>query len=718
MLRPAQREAVRRIRAAFRDAGGALLADPPGTGKTIVALAVARETATGGMTIVVAPAALRDQWHRAACRAAVGMHFVSMEQLSRRAVDGGDARLVIVDEAHHARSRGTQRHRRLAELCAGRRVLLLSATPVVNREAELSALLGLFLGEHATLGTALSARTACVIRRASEARHTPAITRLPELVVPSPGADEIAARLGRLPPPLPAADGRAALALVRLTLAMAWSSSLAALDAALRRRIHRGEALGDGLRAGLLPSRADLRHWLIGDDATQLALPALLGDPSTASPGDDALALLTAHLEAVRALRALVTPDVHADSARRADAVEGLLRTRPAGRAVVFSRHAETVRALWRALRGRPGVVAIVGDRVLAAAGRWRRAEVLAAVGPQARPPRTDDPRAIRLLLTTDLLAEGVELTGIDTLVHADRAWTPATMEQREGRIARGAKRGVVVTSFAPPREAESLLRLAHRLARKERSRRRSTRAADCLSAADISFEALRAPPVQRVPTTGPATAFLAALHWRGNAGDGTEIVAGRLRGERWDVSASPCDIARLARAACDGASGTAGPAGLLAVRTALARWMRRARTRVILGTVAPSPGVRADAWRRLATRIDQALRATPFGERLARAASIDRAVRALREVGSVGVQRRVIAMLEEQRSSTPASFERALATLAATCQARRAAPAREARVVRPCLRALLWLSPSTAPRAARRRHARPSASPGSAAPR
>ncbi len=76
------------------------------------------------------------------------------------------------------------------------------------------------------------------------------------------------------------------------------------------------------------------------------------------------------------------------------------------------------------------------GARV--AGGPLTRTEAISRFAPLAngarQPPRGE---AIQLLLTTDLLSEGVNLQDADTVIHLDIPWTAARMEQRVGRVAR-----------------------------------------------------------------------------------------------------------------------------------------------------------------------------------------------------------------------------------------------------------------------------------------
>lgn len=600
-LRPSQKHAVRTVEQALRTFGGALVADPPGTGKTVIALAVARRFPR---VIVVAPSTLREQWVRAGTQAQREITFVSLESLSRGCRVAA-APLIIVDEAHHARTPSTHRYRALASLCVGAQVLLLTATPVVNRVGDLHALLALFLGARAER---LDAETLSriVIRRSNT--PLPRVQQLP----PLSGLDvpvDLAAVIRALPPPFPAADGSAALALIQMSLAMAWGSSLAALDAALRRRMQRADALADALRDGRWPDRRTLAQWVIGDDATQLAMPLVLTDPGTAPPAE-ALEALRAHVDAVRALRNMVHPQVTHDSTARAAALVGLMTSHPLRRVVLFARHAETILALWRAMRGIGGVVAITGTRVRAAHGRWSREEVLRALGSRAKPLRADDPRAIRLLLTTDLLAEGVELQGAGIIVHGDGAWNPARFEQRTGRIARiGGTREVLETHFVMPAGAEELVRLRRRLRHKSRARDRAVREAWAREQIEARF--MTWPEVDRSERIACAASvtlgFLALIR----DGHTLTLIGARRRRGRWRISTAPERLRHLA-ACAEGPAHPLSEARVHEVRRVLARWCAGRAARALIG----DPSGDAVATRSARGQVDQLIAHTALSGR------------------------------------------------------------------------------------------------------
>lgn len=694
ILRDEQRDAVRRIRQAIASFGGALLADPPGTGKTIVALAVA---SAYPRALVVAPATLRAQWERAAHRAGIAISFRSLESLSRDA-ELPAASVIIVDEAHHARTPNTKRYRRLAERSAGVPLLLLTATPVVNRRHDRDALLALFLGERAN-ALPPSELARLVIRREAVHADRPRVIELPPLELamsPLPVAEHLRA----LPPPLPASDGREALALVRLSLAMAWASSLAALDAALRRRIQRGESLAESLDAGRWPNRSALRQWIVGDDATQLAMPLLLTEAGDTPPAD-ARSTLEVHLDAVRALRTLVRAAVAADAAVRADALRQLAAASGDRRIVVFCSHAATVRALFSALRTMPAVLAITGARVMAAQGRWSRNEVLAALGPKALPWRREDPRGIRLLLTTDLLAEGVELQGAGIVVHGDVAWTPARFEQRVGRVARiGGGAEVQVTRFPMPEAAQAMLDLDARLARKEGARQRAVAAPRVAAETWAALDTWREATTDWSATHAPQACVLAAV--RGSLDGflallrtdaGYELVGGRFDAGAWTVCEAPRDISMLVAAAGDDEL-PLDERDLRVIRRALHRWYSAAQGADAVGLAHGSERPIRRAVRR---RLEAALRGTPLAARAATAVRWGSAINAALATPGAGTAQAFARLLRTRPD--PLEFAEALEALAARRHHGAASvPLRSA--ARPRLSALLRIVAADGPQA------------------
>ena len=460
-LHPHQADAVARLGRTLHEHRVALLADDVGLGKTYVAIALARETV---QPLILAPAALRSTWMAALDRTGVTASFISIESLAY-SVPQATPDFVIVDEAHHLRNPSTRRFASAATLCSRSRVLLLSATPVQNRLDDLRALLSLVIGERA-YGLDAEALAAYCVRR--DASAVPAeFLGLPRVEEPRwlPRAEDVECleRLANLPPPVPPADGGTGGVLLTYTLVRQWSSSRAALRAALQRRLARALALEDALAAGRIPSRRELASWSCLDGAQQLAFPELVAQSIAAHPGA-LLAQVQEHRDAVRALTSWLDGTADPDP-RRADAIREVLNRHPGERVVAFSEYAETVARLYALLfrDTRCAMLTHRGGRV--AGGPIPRREVLARFDPQMV-QRIPDHERVQLLLTTDVLSEGVSLHAASVVIHLDLAWNPARLAQRVGRLRRiGASRALVrVYASPPPASAERLLRLDHLL--------------------------------------------------------------------------------------------------------------------------------------------------------------------------------------------------------------------------------------------------------------
>ena len=356
----------------------------------------------------------------------------------------------------------------MAPWLVGRRVLLLSATPVVNRLDDLAHQLLLGVRDDALIadgvvslraslaaGRGLSALGALVIEDTAPAGPRPA--RLAGVSVATPveaGLAEVTiASVGRLRlsrhPPI--------AALLRGVLYRAAASSPAALAGALRR--YRALLLHarDARHAGRALSRAELRDFA-GELDDQMVLWALITD----SGGEMELALDDLPM----------VDEVVADVARAAaggDPKLERLRALLADRrpTLVFSTRRETVRHL-RDRLAPPPVAWCTGERAglgllpapRAAVLGWFRDE-LAWEAQGLAPPSC--------LVVTDVAAEGLDLRRAARVVHYDLPWTPMRLEQREGRAVRlGSARDLVeVVRFIPPPAFDAALELGDRLRRK-----------------------------------------------------------------------------------------------------------------------------------------------------------------------------------------------------------------------------------------------------------
>lgn len=660
-----------------------MLADATGLGKTFVALAVG---AGVERLLIVAPAALVEAWRSAATRANVDAAFISAERLSRGGIPPlAEPEMVIVDEAHHFRNPRTRRYAALANICDRSRVMLLSATPLQNRRDDLVAELALFLGDAAAAATDAELARFVVRRRAADAG-----LRLPRVIGPRRVdlslADDLLDELLALPPPVLGRDEGEAAALVSYTLLRQWSSSRAALIAALRRRLARAVALTTSLETGRWPSRQELVAWSCGEDALQLALPELLSPLGSAGAPEMSRLLDTVreHAHGVRLLLARIRASRDPDECRAA-ALDEICRAHAETRVIAFSQYAETVRAMARLLMTRRAGVAELtarGGRV--AGGRISRREVLAQFSPDGNrlpPPERD---RVSLLVTTDVLSEGLDLQNASVVVHLDLPWNPARLEQRVGRVRRLGSRheNVYVYAMSPPANSERVLRVEARL-------RAKLRLASTIVGLDS--QSLAAAPSE-MPLAPPelASDSLAILErWRRD--DVAELTAGvsplaasviapregllalLAAGEERLLLASiesgglSLDASLVARvlASCDGPpvppSGDEIARAMHAIDSWTVHWT--GRRRLSLGSRA---GARCRA--RLVHRITELLAGAPRHERAALAAAASGARRTLAQPLGAGAERALVAL-----ASNPRFEARSLDEIAALSGGRRA---------------------------------------------
>ncbi|MHB8510853.1 MAG: SNF2-related protein [Actinomycetota bacterium] len=124
--------------------GGVIIADVVGLGKSIIASAMANNL--GLKTVVIAPPHLKDQWEDYRFEFDFNAQTYSTgkieEALERH--EGEKNLLIILDEAHKHRNEDTSAYQALHRLCAGNKVVALTATPFNNDPKDIYALIKLF----------------------------------------------------------------------------------------------------------------------------------------------------------------------------------------------------------------------------------------------------------------------------------------------------------------------------------------------------------------------------------------------------------------------------------------------------------------------------------------------------------------------------------------------------------------------------------------------
>ena len=465
-LRDGQQESFGRAVAAIRHHGGALLAEPVGTGKTWIALAVAQCLA--GRATCLAPASLTNQWRHVAARAGVPLEIQTHEAWSRQArpLPSG---LVIVDESHRFRDPSTRRYQHLGPALIGRPALLLTATPAVNRLQDVACQLALVLPDDVLTpqGTRSLADTfragevpgdidRIIIRSVSpsdQPRH------LARSMTPREAEQRHSMRILRRLRRLRLSTDPATRNLVRGVMTMALASSPAAFREALIRYrhllLHQRDAAESGHRLG----RRALRRALLPDLGQLVWWPLLASEDSESdlAPEDlgriDDLITRAREAEGAEDLKVARLQDLLSDG-------------RPT---IVFTNARATVHYLRRRLTPRSRIAWCCGTEAGIGPARLSRHRVLSCF----RPGRAGVPAQLApaVLVTTDVAAEGLDLQQAARIVHYDLPWTAVRLAQRNGRALRSGSphQSVDVVRFEPARGVERWLGLVAAVERKAR---------------------------------------------------------------------------------------------------------------------------------------------------------------------------------------------------------------------------------------------------------
>ena len=143
-----QEQAVLNAKKILLEYGGVFISDVVGLGKTYISAMLAGQL--DGRTLVIAPPVLLEKsnpgsWTNVFSDFRVQADFESIGKLDHLLARGTDKYTnIIIDEVHRFRTETTISYEKLAEICRGKRVVLVTATPYNNTPKDILSLLKLF----------------------------------------------------------------------------------------------------------------------------------------------------------------------------------------------------------------------------------------------------------------------------------------------------------------------------------------------------------------------------------------------------------------------------------------------------------------------------------------------------------------------------------------------------------------------------------------------
>ncbi len=151
-----QEQAVYNAKKILEEYGGVFLSDVVGLGKTYISAMLANQLP--GRNLVVASPALLDRsnpnsWPNVFHEFKIASHFESVGKLAKIIEDGTDRYdNIFIDEAHKFRNELNMSYENLSQICKGKKVILVTATPLNNSPFDILSQIKLFQkGKNSTI---------------------------------------------------------------------------------------------------------------------------------------------------------------------------------------------------------------------------------------------------------------------------------------------------------------------------------------------------------------------------------------------------------------------------------------------------------------------------------------------------------------------------------------------------------------------------------------
>lgn len=142
-----QIDAVIQARKTLEAYNGVFISDVVGLGKTYICAMLAKSLRKG-KKLIVCPPVLINYWEEVLLEFGVAAKVVSLGKLDSVLKSKTEYDYVFVDEAHRFRNAETDSFGKLHEICYGKKVILISATPINNYTSDIENQIYLFQPKH------------------------------------------------------------------------------------------------------------------------------------------------------------------------------------------------------------------------------------------------------------------------------------------------------------------------------------------------------------------------------------------------------------------------------------------------------------------------------------------------------------------------------------------------------------------------------------------
>lgn len=143
-----QKDAVLQAKKIVEAYNGVFISDVVGLGKTYICTMLAK-ILKKGKKLVICPPVLIENWQRALEDFDVAARVESAGKLEKLLDEGVEQyKYIIIDEAHRFRNDVTNSYEMLHKICHGKKVILVSATPINNYSRDIENQLSLFQSKH------------------------------------------------------------------------------------------------------------------------------------------------------------------------------------------------------------------------------------------------------------------------------------------------------------------------------------------------------------------------------------------------------------------------------------------------------------------------------------------------------------------------------------------------------------------------------------------